>query len=372
MDATLLTILALLVFATVLALIRARRRDRCLRSLDGFYVTLAEKGGDMVWGRAHVYATGLEIEYPKAVTAREGHLERSFIFYKDQYGTMESLYRCPEGLSDEAQRRRAKMIDRTAHPGIFRRFLRWIRNWMGMVRDALVKSVGMIVGLAKTRVPGSAVFSSQEKNMQALSDEIIGHTGNAFDPLLECHLFTQVVVEVTSEGTKRSYCGWLKDYTSEFIEVLDAFANTPDTRSRPVQGYAPGDDRLPHIDTRIDGGRIHVTNTSERMLYFQHVEAEDWSHPVDAVLPPGFTANVTLPPAIDYGTIQVWVGTAERVDMIVPRQHALVRHAAGGSEESFREHRQNLQQTQTQPERLSQPSAVSEEAHADTPQNAPS
>lgn len=363
MDTTLLTILALLLFATALAIVRSRRRDRCLKSLDDFHVTLAEQGGDLTWGRALVQATGIEIEYSKPITAREGHLERSFIFYKDQYGTMEALYRCPDGLTEEERARREAEINRTARPGLWRRVLRWIRNWMGMVRDALVQAVGLIIGVAKTQAPGSAVFSSQEQHMKALSGEIIGHTGNAFDPLLERHLFTQVVVEVTIDGVKRNYCGWLKDYTSEFIEVLDAYANTPDTTPRPVQPYAPGNERLPHLDIHIEEGRIHIANQSERIFYVQQLEAGDWTHPVDAVLPSGYTANVTLPPHVDAETVQVHTGTADRVDMIVPRRHALVRHAAGGSEETFQTYRRRTLKQQS-----SEASAPSADASETSPE----
>ncbi len=351
MDTTLLTILVLLALATALAILRARRRDRCLRALDGFHVTLAEQGGDAVWGRARVYATGIEIEYPKAVVAREGHLERSFLFYRDQFGTMAALYRCPEGLPPDEQARRSAMIERTANPGLLRRGARWLRNWIGMVRDALVQAVGMLIGAAKTQAPGSAVFSSQEQNVKTLSSEIIGHTGNAFDPLLERHLFTQVVVEITADGVTRNFCGWLKDYTSEFIEVLDAYANTPDTRPRPVRPYTPGADELPHLDVRIDGGRLRVTNQSERIFYVEKVTAASWTHPVGAVLPPGYTADVTLPPACDPETVRAWAGTADRVDMVVPRRHALVRHAAGGSEETYREHRRQQQAARAEPAR---------------------
>lgn len=342
MDTTLITILVLLALATGLAILRARRRDRCLSALDDFHVTLAEQGGDLVWGRAHVYATGLEIEYPKPIVARGGHLERSFIFYKDQFGTMTALYRCPEGLSEEEQARRSIMIEQTANPGMLRRTMRWLRNWMSMVRDALVQAVGLIIGVAKTRAPGSAVFSSQEQNMKALSGEIIGHTGNAFDPLLEQHLFTQVVVEITTDDTTRSYCGWLKDYTSEFIEVLDAYANTPDTTPQPVQPFSPDTTALPHIDIAVHAGRLHVTNRRGRMLYIQQITAGDWSHPVDAVLPPGARVDVTLPPDANPGDARAWVGTADRVDMVVPRRHALVRHAAGGSDETYLAFRQRL------------------------------
>lgn len=340
MDTTLLTILVLLALATGLAILRARRRDRCLRALDDFHVTLAEQGGDLVWGRAQVYATGLEIEYPKPVLARGGHLERSFLFYKDQFGTMTALYRCPDGLSDAARARRTAMIERTAHPGPWRRALRWLRNWMGMVRDALVQATGLIIGVAKARAPGSAVFSSQEQHMKALSGEIIGHTGNAFDPLLEQHLFTQVVVEVTTDETTRSYCGWLKDYTSAFIEVLDAYANTSDTAPRPVRPYAPGRTAFPDVDIAVDDGSLCVINRRAEMLYVRQITANDWTHPVDAVLPPGGRVDVTLPPAADPAAARAWVGTADRVDMVVPRRHALIRHAAGGSEASYLAHRQ--------------------------------
>ena len=342
-DTTLITILALLVLATVLAIVRARRRDRCLRALDGFPITMAEQDGDLTWGRACVFATGLEIEYPQAVTTRGGHLERSFIFYKDQFSAMEALYRCADGLTDEEHERREQMIERTANPGLVRRMGRWIRNWMGMVRDALVQAVGLIIGVAKSSAPGAAVFSSQEQNVKALSGEIIGHTGNAFDPLLERHLFTQVVVEVTVQGTKRSYCGWLKDYTSEFVEVLDAYANTPDTTPRPVQPYAPGDERLPHVDIRVEDGRLHVTNNSERVFYLARVASGDWQQPMDTVLPPGYTADTTLPLEADPAAVRLHAGTTDRVDMVVPRRHALVRHAAGGSEDTYRAHRQHLQ-----------------------------
>jgi hypothetical protein len=334
-DATLLTILVLLVLATGLAILRARRRDRCLRALDGFHATLSEQDGDLVWGRAHIYATGLEIVYPKPIVARGGHLERSFLFYRDQFDTMTALYRCPEGLSADEQERRAAMIEQTANPGLLRRAMRWLRNWMSMVRDALVQAVGLIIGVAKTRAPGSAVFSSQEQNMKALSGEIIGHTGNAFDPLLEQHLFTQVVVEVTVDDVTRSYCGWLKDYTSAFIEVLDAYANSSDTTPRPVQPHAPGCTDNPNVDVTVRGGRLHVTNQRERMLYIQQITADDWTHPVDAVLPPCAQVDVTLPPGTDPAAARAWVGTADRVDMVVPRRHALVRHAAGGSDETY-------------------------------------
>lgn len=360
MDTTLLTILLLLVLATALALVRSRQRDRCLRSLQDFHVTLAEQGRDLTWGRMQVYATGLEVEYPQAVVARAGHLERSFIFYNDQFDAMTALYRCPQGLSAEEQERRSELIARTVHPGLHRRVGRWIRNWLGMVRDALVQAVGLVIGVAKTQAPGSAVFGTQEQQVKALSGEIIGHTGNAFDPLMERHLFTQVVVEITADGTTRSYCGWLKDYSSQFIEVLDAYANTHDTMPRPVRPYAPANDVLPQLEIRLEDRQVYVTNRSERFFYVECIDAGSWQQPIDAVLPPGYTADLTLPPDVDPDTVRAFIGTADRVDMVVPRRHALVRHAAGGSDETYREY-QRLQKRQAEAPATERDPAASED-----------
>lgn len=351
-DTTLLTIVALLVLATGIALARAHRRDRCLKGLQDFHVTLAEQDGDLTWGRADVYSTGVEIVYRRPVIASQGHLERSFIFYADQYDGMEALYRCPKGLSVEEQERRDALIDRTARPGVIRRAARAVRTWASMVRDALVQAVGMLLGLAKTKSPGSAVLSSQRSNVTALSSEIIGHVGNAYDPLLEEHLFTQVVVEVTSDAVTRSYCGWLKHYTADFLTVLDAYANARDVQTRPVRPVAPGSDAMQGLDVFIEADRLHVVNDGPSLLYVAHVDAghaendADASIRTDAVLPSGHTLDVQLPPGTDPDAVRVHAGTADRVDMVIPRRHALVRHAAGGSAEHYAQHRKRVKETE--------------------------
>ena len=185
MDTTFWVIVGIIVIGTVLAMMQARRRDKCLRDFDGFHVTLAEKGGDITWGLMDLYSSGLEIIYDRPVVTRQGHLEGSFLFYKDQYAAIDALFRYPEGLSVEAKQRRRKVIEQTANPGIWRRGKRHIRNWISMIRDALLQVASVAIGAAKTRTPGAAVLSTQEQGLKALSSEIIGHAGNAFDPLLE-------------------------------------------------------------------------------------------------------------------------------------------------------------------------------------------
>lgn len=331
MNGTLLTIVILLVLATVLAIIQARRRDRCLKGFDQFHATLTEKGGDLTWGALSVYPSGLEVVYTEPVVAPSGHLERSFLFFKDQYETMDALYRYPEALPAEEQERRAEVIARTVQPGFGRRLWRKLRTWFSMVRDALVQSVGLVLGLAKTTRPGGAVLASQEQQLKAISGEVIGHAGNAFDPLLEAHLFRQVVLEVTRGGVTRSYCGWLKDYTSQFIEVVDAYANAAGSHF-PTEVCAAGTTRADGLRLQAGNGLLTVYNDGERLLHIEHVEAGGWRRGLGCVLPPGYAADLPLPPEADAAAACARVGTVERIDLVVPRAHALVRHAADGSE----------------------------------------
>ena len=326
MDPTLLTILLILAFGTGASILQARRRDRCLRHIDGYRATLSEAGGDLVWGDLDVQATGIEVHYVAPVHTDEGHLERSFLIYKDQYPTLEAIYRYPLALTEAQQERRAEDLRQTANPSIFRRSVRTIRNWLSMVRDAVMQALSVGIGMAKTRTPGAAVLASQEQGLKSLSNEIIGYTGNAFDPLLERHLFERVVVEVTHEGRKRSYCGWLKDYSSSFIEILDAIVN--EQEALDVAPYRPGDEPVLGTTIRASGSVFAVENAGAPMLFVRELRWGDWRRKIDAVVPSGYLADVTVPPHVPADEVEVWLGTVQRVDMVLPRTHALVRHAA--------------------------------------------
>lgn len=328
MDPTLLTILLLLVFATVLALIQARRRDKCLKAFEGFHITMAEKGGDLCWGTPEIYASGMEIMYTTPVVTRHGYQEYSFLFYKDQYDAMDALYRHPEGLTPEQKKRREDIIRRTAQPSFWQKIGRSLRNWLSMIRDAVMQSVSMVIGVAKARQPGAAVLSTQEASLKALSSEIIGHAGNAFDPMLERHLSTQVVVEVTRNGKKYSYCGWLRDYTSRFIEIVDARVNT---HLPPMASgwYGLADEVPTGIALQVDEkGRLRITNHSAWVLHVDRLKGNDWMREMDCIIPPDYTADVMVPSTVDPASMQVALGGAQRIDMVIPRTHALIRHAA--------------------------------------------
>ena len=331
LDSTLITILIILLVATIAALIKARHRDRCLKTLDGYRVTLAEKGGNLTWGEVLVLTTGMEVEYVAPVVSEQGFVERSYLFYKDQYAGMDGVYLCPEGLPEEQREKRLKYLHRVSNPGPFRRLRRRIRNWVGMIRDAVIQSMGLIMGVvSKGRAQAGAVLSRDEQGFKKLSADIVGQTGNAYDPLLERHLFRRVVVDVTREGTTHSYCGRLADYTADFVQVVDATAHAePRPEGLVLARHSIGSEPIAGLTIELVDEALVITNHSGEAFYLHALHPPEGGAPreMNVVLPRGFRADMRLNGLAPVAAgLTVELGAAPRIDMVVPRAHALVRH----------------------------------------------
>ena len=328
-DPTVSSVLFMLLLATTIGMFKARRRDPCLVDFSDFHISLAQKDGDLSWGEIEVYTTAIEMHYVESIISKHGHKQQSYIFYKDEFKHIDALFRYAPGLSDEQAKKREKVIRKTANPGLWRKIARRLRNWLSMVRDAALQAVSLFIGAAKTSSPGSIVLN-QEKNLKSLSSEIIGYAGNAFDPMLERHLFKQVVIEVVQNGKQYSYCGWLKDYTSEFIEILGARLNDwPAAEAKP---FSTSNISLPNVSYSIENRKAIIKNESNGLLYIKKLESKhdkaNWTRFIGAILPPGYTVDTIIPQEVNLETLNCWIGYADEVDLVVPRTHALVRHAA--------------------------------------------
>jgi hypothetical protein len=54
-----------------------------------------------------------------------------------------------------------------------------------------------------------------------MKQELMGSVGTSYEPLLERHIGRKVVLELIKGDKIFEYPGVLKDYTSEFIEIMD-------------------------------------------------------------------------------------------------------------------------------------------------------
>ena len=175
-STTAITILFIIFAAGVGAFVRKRSRDKCLKDFGQNMVTLEDTAGKTIWGMLRVENTGLEFVYPQKNKDEQGHDEASYILYKYEYPKIGAVIRFHDELSELNKKAREKELKRTYHPTSLRRLKRRIKNVFKTIRDSVTEIVN------------------------------IGH---------------KVVLEMIKGDKIFEYCGVLKEYTAEFIEIMD-------------------------------------------------------------------------------------------------------------------------------------------------------
>jgi hypothetical protein len=239
-SATAITILFIVFAAGVGAFVRKRSRDKCLRDFEKNMVTLEEKSGKTIWGKLRVENTGLEFVYPDKHKDEQGHDEASYILYKYEYPNIEAVIRFHDDLSEQNKTAREKELKRTYHPGPWRRLKRRILNVFRTVRDSFVEIVNLLISQAKKATPAGKVLTSQDKYVSQMKQELVGATGTSFEPLLERYIGNKVVLEMIKGEKILEYCGVLKEYTAEFVEIMDVdYAVKEDQQIRKADLVVP-------------------------------------------------------------------------------------------------------------------------------------
>lgn len=220
-TATAITILFIIFAAGVAAFIRKRSRDKCLRDFEHNIVTLEDVSGKTVWGKIRVENTGLEFVYSEKYKDKDGHEEASYILYKYEFPNIQAVVRFLDELSEENKNKREQELKKTYHPGQWRRFKRRTLNVFRTVRDSVVEIVNLLISQAKKATPAGKVLSTQDKYVNQMKQELVGSVGASFEPLLERYIGRKVVLEMIKGDKVLEYCGVLKDYTAEFVEIMD-------------------------------------------------------------------------------------------------------------------------------------------------------
>ena len=202
-------------------IIKKLHRDKCLKDFAGYMVTLEKKDGKDVWGKLRVENTGIELAYPETQTDTDGHLEASYIVYKFEFPNIAAFVRYHDGLSDEGKKKRQRDLERTYHPGMLRRARRKTQNFFKTIRDAVVEIMNLLISKAKKTGAASGTLNSQGKHVTQMKQDLIGSVGTSYEPLLERYIGHKVVLEVIKGDRIVECAGVLKDYTAEFIEVMD-------------------------------------------------------------------------------------------------------------------------------------------------------
>lgn len=328
-DWSLIVTLAVIFFITLVgAWLRTRRKDECLKSFDGYHVTLERADNRVVWGNLKISTTGLELQY-RDIVQDEQHIESSYVLYGSEYDQIQAIYRYADDLTAENQQRRQQDLKRWFHPGPLRFLIRKFRNFLATASESLNEVIGILVG--RIRKPaGGFITDTSEKHMKHFGSEVIGHVGSSQDPLMEHFIGHRVVFELVEEDEVHEHVGIFKNYSADFLEFLDV--HFPFNHSLTLSsGGKISANRITAI--AVDKS-LRVHNHCDYPILLQSLRMDNGDEEILNVVVDG-GEEVKLFPGLAFKSASLQVKIVRELDMIVPRTRAVVRHRAGLYETTF-------------------------------------
>ncbi|MEE9351602.1 MAG: hypothetical protein V3U78_05030 [Thiotrichaceae bacterium] len=218
-NVLLISILLIFLTALISNVMKQRKRDRVLKEMQDFHITMQQLDGKQVWGRMRVYSNGLELIYSDPHKNSSGDMTSSYIVHQEDLDQAWVFYRFHNELSIENQERRKLEVENTIHPDIMSRIKRTSRNLLNAFNDAINEALGVF--LNRLKGSGSAVAQHQDQYLKKVGASALGLVGNVFNPILERYINQRVVVVLANEKQKDVYCGFLKEYSPAWISLLD-------------------------------------------------------------------------------------------------------------------------------------------------------
>ncbi len=303
--------------------VNSRVRDRCLRDFDDYVVTIEHKTGKMVWGTLRTYSTGLEVIYPAAHHDLEGHVEYSYIVYDSEIGALQAIYRFHDHQPEKDARRRAWDIRRTYQPSIFGRARRGLRNLVSTFKDAIVQATNTILGQRTAQSPQNLVLSQHQELTKSGAQLFSGAVGNAYEPILERYIGQYVVAEILRGKAIEEESGILKEYSSKYIELLNAKVEVP----LSVYLSRPEDQASTEVQVVPTEDAVRVTNLLARTLLVRAVRRGEGVRELEIAVDPQQTVEIPLTEEEAGEPVELEIGVRCLADLIVPRAAAVIRHA---------------------------------------------
>ena len=219
MDTFGFTILIIVATTLVASYIRRITKDKCLKSFEGFIVTLETSDGVAFSGKLEVESTGMEVIYQENIL-KDDILEMSHIIYKGEYVNLNAVLRYHDQLTEKGKNRRNRDLEKTYHPNFPRRAKRKLINFFKLIKDSMIEIANTISGKIKSASPNN-VLAGNEKYTSKLNQELVNTFDASYDPLLEKYIGNIVIIDIKDPNGIRKLTGILKEYTQNYIEILD-------------------------------------------------------------------------------------------------------------------------------------------------------
>jgi tetratricopeptide (TPR) repeat protein len=173
------------------------------------------------------------------------------------------------------------------------------------------------------RKGATLVTDTSQTYLRGISKDVIGYVGTSFDPLLEKFVGTRVVVEVVEDEEIHEHVGMLKEYSADFLEVLDVYYPLPqEVKLSGKADYQIAD----KVTITLEDKQLRIHNLADQPQYLERIEVGEQTTELNAILTGGEEIFVQI--AAEGQEIALHMRIASRLDMVVPRAHALIRHRA--------------------------------------------
>jgi len=227
-DTFTVTLIVIMVSALIGAFRRRRKIDKCLKDFENSPTTVERINGEiMAKGILNVENTGLELKYPEKIIGNNGLEETSCLIFKYEYTQIQAVIRYHDELSEKGKIAREKELRRTYKPSFFRRTRRKFQSILKTIKDSLSEIANTMFSQFKKTSTG-AIFKTHDKYVKQINSDLIESVGSAYEPLLERYIGYKVVFELIKEDKLYKYSGILKEYTTDFIEIIDVNYNIGD------------------------------------------------------------------------------------------------------------------------------------------------
>lgn len=221
MSATTITILFIVVSAFLAVILGKIKKDKCLKDFRNDIVTLELLNGDQYRGKFKLKSSGMKFNYPEIIKDEHNLKSLSFLIYKNEYPDIQAIVRYHRDLTEEGKKLRIEDFQRTFQPSRWRKIRRSIINFLKIIKDALLEIINMLTSHLSRTTPAGATFASNDIQVNKIKNEVYGLVESSYEPLLEEYIGERVILELKRGDDWLKYNGVLKEYTANFIELID-------------------------------------------------------------------------------------------------------------------------------------------------------
>ncbi|MBN1188035.1 MAG: hypothetical protein JXB49_37515 [Bacteroidales bacterium] len=216
-----LTLLVIIVSSLIAAYIRRKHKDRCLKDFNANFVTVLYADNQTDIGVLSVTGSGMQVRYEKEVHLGNNEKYIGEFIYKSEFSAIKCIIRHVDKLHGKQVKSRERQLKYIYKPTFLMRVVRALQNFFKTIRDSLVDVIQVLVGRSIKNANLLSAMQSQNKYVTQVNQQLASMVEAAYEPLLEKNIGKRVEAILDKGEKPLKLRGILKEYTSEFIELLD-------------------------------------------------------------------------------------------------------------------------------------------------------